>query len=95
MLKIDGQFIHNLPADRDNQVFVKAIVDVARGLRKITVAECVEDAGSLEVLRAFGVDCAQGYHLEAPMGDHPMLRAALTTPSLHPRSPIRDNLTEG
>jgi len=95
MLKIDGQFIHNLPADRDNQVFVKAIVDVARGLRKLTVAECVEDAGSLEVLRAFGVDCAQGYHLEAPMADHPMLRPIVAPPSLHPRAPIRDNLTEG
>ena len=45
MLKIDGQFIRDLPTDRDNQVFVKAIVDVARGLKKLTVAECVEDAG--------------------------------------------------
>jgi diguanylate cyclase (GGDEF)-like protein len=93
MLKIDGQFIRDLPADRDNQVFVKAIVDVARGLRKLTVAEGVEDAGTLEVLRAFGVDCAQGYHLEPPLDDHPLLRVAAA--SLHPRAPIRDNLAEG
>jgi diguanylate cyclase (GGDEF)-like protein/PAS domain S-box-containing protein len=73
MLKIDGQFIRDLPSDRDNQVFVKAIVDVARGLKKLTVAECVEDGATLEMLRSFGVDLAQGYHLEEPMADHPSL----------------------
>jgi diguanylate cyclase (GGDEF)-like protein/PAS domain S-box-containing protein len=74
MLKIDGQFIRDLPSDRDNQVFVKAIVDVARGLKKLTVAECVEDGATLEVLRSFGVDLAQGYHLEEPMAQHPALK---------------------
>lgn len=73
MLKIDGQFIRDLPNDRDNQLFVKAIVDVARGLKKFTVAECVEDAGTLETLRSFGVDLAQGYHLERPTAQHPSL----------------------
>ena len=34
VLKIDGLFIRDLPNERDNQVFVKAIVDVARGLGK-------------------------------------------------------------
>lgn len=74
ILKIDGQFIRDLPHDRGNQLFVKAIVDVARGLRKITVAECVEDEATLELLRRFGVDCVQGYHLEMPMEDHPALK---------------------
>lgn len=74
MLKIDGQFIRDLPNDRDNQVFVKAIVDVARGLKKLTVAECVEDAGTLEMLRGLGVDLAQGYYLEEPTAQHPSLK---------------------
>jgi diguanylate cyclase (GGDEF)-like protein/PAS domain S-box-containing protein len=74
MLKIDGQFIRDLPSDHDNQVFVKAIVDVARGLKKLTVAECVEDAATLEMLRALGVDMAQGYHLEEPTAQHPALK---------------------
>ena len=34
VLKIDGLFIRDLPNDRDNQVFVKSIVDVARGLAR-------------------------------------------------------------
>jgi EAL domain-containing protein (putative c-di-GMP-specific phosphodiesterase class I) len=54
---------------------VRAIVDVARGLRKVTVAEGVEDAAALEMLSTFGVDCAQGYFLERPSGDHPWMRS--------------------
>ena len=74
MLKIDGQFIRDLAQDRENQIFVRAIVDVARGLNKITVAECVEDAATLEVLRGFGVELAQGYYLEEPAAQHPSLK---------------------
>jgi len=75
VLKIDGLFIRNLPNDHDNQVFVKAIVDVARGLRKVTIAEFVEDAETLEMLRHFGVDMVQGYHLDMPRADHPALQS--------------------
>lgn len=73
VLKIDGLFIRNLHNDHDNQVFVKAIVDVARGMRKTTVAEFVENADILEMLKRFGVDMVQGYHLDMPKADHPAL----------------------
>jgi diguanylate cyclase (GGDEF)-like protein/PAS domain S-box-containing protein len=73
ILKIDGQFIRNLPGDRVNQVFLKAMVDVASGLRKVSVAECVEDEATLTMLRSLGVDRCQGYHLERPRADHPAL----------------------
>lgn len=72
-VKIDGLFIRNLPHDHDNQVFVKAIVNVARGMGKQTVAEFVEDEPTLEMLREFGVDLVQGYHLDKPRADHPAL----------------------
>ncbi|MCU0840572.1 MAG: EAL domain-containing protein [Thiobacillaceae bacterium] len=77
-VKIDGLFIRNLPADRDNQVFVKAIVDVARGMGKRTIAEFVEDARTLDMLRDYGVDMVQGYHLDTPRADHPGLAGART-----------------
>jgi diguanylate cyclase (GGDEF)-like protein/PAS domain S-box-containing protein len=73
VLKIDGLFIRDLPNDHDNQVFVKSIVDVARGMRKITIAEFVEDAETLAMLKRFGVDMVQGYHLDMPRQDHPAL----------------------
>ncbi len=66
ILKIDGMFVRDLPNNRDNQAFIRAMVDVARGLEKQTVAECVEDAPTLEMLGELGVDMAQGYHLHRP-----------------------------
>lgn len=71
ILKIDGMFIRDLPNNRDNQAFVKAMIDVARGLDKITVAEFVEDAATLDMLASFGVDMAQGYHLHRPSAQLP------------------------
>jgi len=66
VLKIDGLFIRNLAKSRDNQVFVKAMLDIARGFDKITVAEHVEDETCLEMLLAYGVDMVQGFALERP-----------------------------
>lgn len=74
MLKIDGLFIRNLPHDRDNQVFVRSIIEVARGMGKQIVAEFVEDGETLRLLQEFGVDMVQGYHLDQPQADHPALR---------------------
>jgi len=67
VLKIDGLFIRNLSKSRDNQVFVKAMLDIARGFNKLTVAEAVEDETCLDILRSYGVDMVQGFALERPM----------------------------
>jgi len=74
VLKIDGLFIRDLPNERDNQLFVKAIVDVARGLGKTTVAEFVENEDILDMLKKMGVDMVQGYHLDKPQENHPALK---------------------
>jgi diguanylate cyclase (GGDEF)-like protein/PAS domain S-box-containing protein len=66
VLKIDGLFIRNLGKSRDNQVFVRAMLDIARGFDKLTVAEAVEDETCLDILRSYGVDMVQGYALERP-----------------------------
>ncbi len=72
-IKLDGMFIRDLPHDHDNQVFVRGMVEVARGLGRRTVAEFVEDAATLALLAELGVDLAQGYHLDRPQADHPAL----------------------
>ena len=36
----------------------------------------VEDEETLLMLKGFGVDCVQGYYLEKPRADHPLLAAA-------------------
>ncbi len=65
-LKIDGEFIRRLPVSRTDQLVVKALVGLARGMGRETVAECVGDGQTLELLRHFGVDYAQGYELGRP-----------------------------
>lgn len=74
-IKIDGVFIRNLADDPANQVFVQAMVSVALGLGKSVLAEYVEDSRTLALLRQFGVDLVQGYHLDRPVADHPALQA--------------------
>ena len=42
------------------------MVEIARGLGLRTIAECVENAETLELLSEYGVDFAQGFHLGRP-----------------------------
>jgi diguanylate cyclase (GGDEF)-like protein len=65
-LKIDGLFIQNIESDQENQVLLRAIIDIARQSGRLTVAEWVENEAMLERMRGFGVDLAQGYHLSRP-----------------------------
>jgi diguanylate cyclase (GGDEF)-like protein/PAS domain S-box-containing protein len=66
IIKIDGIFIKDLDKNADDQLFVKALVDVAKGLGKKTIAEYVENKEILAILDAFGVDYAQGYYIGRP-----------------------------
>ena len=65
-IKIDGAFIRNLQADSSNMLFVQAMIGIGHNLNKIVVAEHVEDAATLDALRALGVDLVQGFHLGRP-----------------------------
>ncbi|TAN49521.1 MAG: EAL domain-containing protein [Methylococcaceae bacterium] len=65
-VKIDGSFIRNLPANLDDQIFVRAMVEIARAYGKKTVAEFVEDQATLNLLRDYGVDYGQGYYIGKP-----------------------------
>lgn len=65
-LKIDGAFITHLVNDRVDQVLVKSMIEIARTLGKKTIAEFVENAETLRLLKEYGVDYAQGYYLGEP-----------------------------
>jgi len=65
-LKIDGSFVSGLVASRIDQLVVRALVGIVRGLGRRTVAECVGDEPTMDMLRDFGVDYAQGYAIGAP-----------------------------
>jgi EAL domain-containing protein (putative c-di-GMP-specific phosphodiesterase class I) len=65
-LKIDGEFVRELPGSRADQLIVKALVDVCAGLGIKTIAEFVGDQRTLDMVQDLGVDYAQGYHLGKP-----------------------------
>jgi diguanylate cyclase (GGDEF)-like protein/PAS domain S-box-containing protein len=77
-LKIDGDFIRTLATSPVDQLVVEAIVNIARGMGKKTVAEFVADEQSADLLRKIGVDYAQGYHIGMPKPISEVLGAGVT-----------------
>ena len=65
-LKIDGGFVRGFTANLADQLVVEAIVGIAKGMGRQTVAEFVADRDMTERLRESGVDYAQGYYIGAP-----------------------------
>jgi len=66
VVKIDIQFVLDLVQSSQNQHVVKAIVNLAQGFGRQTVAEGVEDLATLELLERYGVDYAQGFSIGRP-----------------------------
>ena len=66
IVKIDGSFIRQLPTSPEDRIFVKALTELASGLHKLTVAEFVEDAETLKMVKEIGVDYAQGFYIGKP-----------------------------
>jgi len=67
LIKIDGAFVRNMPDSDADQLTVKAIVQIAQGMGKTTIAEYVQDAVTVKMLHEYGVDMAQGFHLGRPV----------------------------
>jgi len=65
-VKIDGSFIQDLPANRNDQILVKAMAEIAKEFGKLTIAEFVQDDATLKILKDYNIDFAQGYHVGKP-----------------------------
>ena len=65
-IKIDRSFIENLEGDPESLLIVRAIVDLGHSLRAGVLAEGVETAGQLRLLRQQNCDQLQGYLLGRP-----------------------------
>ncbi|ASJ76142.1 putative bifunctional diguanylate cyclase/phosphodiesterase [Granulosicoccus antarcticus] len=66
-LKIDKSFIDGVASEPASQLMVRAIIDLALGLGYDIVAEGVESADQLEVLRERGCPYIQGYYFSRPV----------------------------
>jgi EAL domain-containing protein (putative c-di-GMP-specific phosphodiesterase class I) len=84
-LKIDQSFVSALGECRDAEAIVGSVVMMAHAVNLTVVAEGVETAHQLEVLRRLDCDKVQGFHLGRP-----------TAPDLLPdRLPDRQPATAG
>jgi EAL domain-containing protein (putative c-di-GMP-specific phosphodiesterase class I) len=65
MLKIDPTYVAGLGVDSRGTAIVQHVIGLAKALSVITLAEAVETADQVEVLRTLGCDLAQGFHFSA------------------------------
>jgi diguanylate cyclase (GGDEF)-like protein/PAS domain S-box-containing protein len=66
-IKIDRSFVTGIVDDETDRSLVSAIISLAHGLGLRAVAEGVERADQLELLRALGCDSIQGYVVSPPI----------------------------
>ncbi len=66
-IKIDRAFTDELKkGDSDSQFFIGSLTGVAHSLDIQVIAEAVEEAGQLDMLRELGLDGIQGYLIDTP-----------------------------
>ncbi|KAF0814808.1 putative signaling protein [Andreprevotia sp. IGB-42] len=66
VLKIDRTFIAPLVTSQPDVLIVQSTIGLAHSFGLKVVAEGVEDAAILDILRGLGCDLAQGYHIARP-----------------------------
>ncbi|MEA2194808.1 MAG: hypothetical protein QOG42_1242, partial [Solirubrobacteraceae bacterium] len=66
-LKIDGEFVSGCLTNRTDQLVIEAVVRIARGLGKETIAEFVSSPQLEAFMREQGVDHAQGFEVGRPV----------------------------
>lgn len=78
-IKIDGSFVKEMDVDQIDYALVKSIAEIARVLKRKSVAEFVENERILGLLRELEVDYAQGYHISKPMDIDDLKKCFLET----------------
>lgn len=67
-MKIDRSFVRDLPHQRNDRAIVKTIVDLGRQMALEVIAEGVETASQLAILKQSGCTLIQGFALSRPLG---------------------------
>jgi len=62
----DGSFVTGVASSRENQLFVRTLLDLARNFGMETVAEWVDNEADAMLLKGLGVDYLQGFLLGKP-----------------------------
>jgi len=66
-IKIDRSFVMRMATDQEDAAIVRSVVELGHSLELEVVAEGVEDGQTLEMLRSWECDQAQGFFLSRPV----------------------------
>jgi diguanylate cyclase (GGDEF)-like protein len=66
-LKMDGGFVKDITRNDIDLAMAKSIQSIAEAMKIKTIAEFVEDAETMKLLKKMGVDYGQGFYLSSPM----------------------------
>ncbi len=80
-VKIDGEFIRHATTGRIDQLVVQAVVHIAQGLGKQTIAEFVTNEKTKQMVARLGVDYVQGYHIGKPVPFPELLNTRAARPA--------------
>lgn len=78
-IKIDKSFVLKLASSRSDEILVRSTIDLGHNLGLKVTAEGVEDVSSIEILRAYGCETAQGYFVSKPLPAEEFTRFYLTS----------------
>lgn len=67
IIKIDGQFITGMEDDPVKLAIVKSINEIGKVMGKATIAEFVQTAQELKLVKKLGIDYAQGFFVARPL----------------------------
>ncbi len=76
VVKIDGSFVQNLARSADDRLFVRTMIELAKGLGIATVAEWVQDEEAAAILTEWGCDYLQGNLIGRAMLERPKAGSA-------------------
>jgi len=65
-IKIDGSLIKNLETDENSLIVVETIVDFAKRLHLVIVAEFVHNQAVFEIVKSLDIERVQGFYLGEP-----------------------------
>jgi EAL domain-containing protein (putative c-di-GMP-specific phosphodiesterase class I) len=65
-IKIDGSLIKNLDRDENAKIVVETIVDFAKKMKLITIAEFVHNQAVFEKVKSLDIERVQGFYLGEP-----------------------------
>jgi diguanylate cyclase (GGDEF)-like protein/PAS domain S-box-containing protein len=71
-IKIDKSFVIDMATNRDGAAIVRSTIDLGHSLGLTVVAEGVEDEPTAALLREYGCDFLQGFHISRPAAPGPL-----------------------